>query len=105
MDGSESEVIKKLNTLADQLLSGKRKFQIDIEDIDNIKDEELKLLANKLITMAEQFVECSAFLIDLSHGKLFTEPPRMNAFANPFKQLHSELRHLTWQIQQIADGD
>jgi len=29
----------------------------------------------------------------------------MNAFANPFKQLHSELRHLTWQIQEIANGD
>ena len=105
MNGSERDVIQNLTHIADQLLSGKRKIKIGIEDIDGIEDEGLRVLTSKLVTMAEQYTECSSFIVDLSSGKLCSEPPRMNAFANPFKQLHSELRHLTWQIQQIADGD
>ena len=104
MSENDSDVIRKLIDVSDQLLSSKRKIKVDI-DIDGIENEELKSLAGKIKSMAEQFMESFAFMIDLSYGKLFTEPPRANAFANPFKQLHSELRHLTWQIQQIADGD
>jgi len=105
MSENDSNVIHKLNSIVDQLLSGKRKFNFDLGDIDSIEDERLKMLAGKVVTLAEQYRDCYGFIIDLSCGRLYTESPRMNAFANPFKQLHSELRHLTWQIQQIADGD
>ena len=105
MNGKESDIIRKLNYIVNQILSGKRKFDLDIENIDDIEDENVKLLAEKIVQLGEQYRDCYEFMVDLSCGRLYTEPPRMNVFANPFKQLHSELRHLTWQIQEIAGGD
>ena len=105
MNGTDSDIILKLTNIVDQLLSGKSKFTFDATGIDDIEDERLKSLAGKVIHLAEQYRECYGFILDLSYGRLYTEPPRMNVFAGPFMQLHSELRHLTWQIQQIADGD
>ena len=105
MNGNEGDVIPKLSNIVDQLLSGKRKIKNELDNIDGIEDEELKSLAGKIVSLAEQYAECYGFIVDLSYGRLFTEPPRSNALANPFKQLHAELRHLTWQIQEIANGD
>ena len=105
MNGQVSNIIQKLNHIVNQILSGKSKFNLDAGDVDNIEDEDIKSLAKKIVNLGEQYRDCHSFLVDLSCGRLYTEPPRMNAFANPFKQLHSELRHLTWQIQEIAGGD
>ena len=104
MNGNDSDVLPILKNIVEQLLSGKRKIKIDL-DVESIEDDAIKALAIKVMTVAEQYMECYGFIVDLSAGRLYTESPRGNAFANPFKQLHSELRHLTWQIQQIADGD
>jgi len=100
----QDSIVQKLNNIADQLLSGKRKIITDIDNIDSIENEGIKSLAGKIQTIVKQYMDCYEFMVDLSCGRLKTETPR-NAFANPFKQLHGELRHLTWQIQQIADGD
>jgi len=105
MDGKESDIILKINHIVNQILSGKRKLDLDIGDISGIKDEGVKSLAGKVLQLGEQYRDCYGFILDLSCGRLYTEAPRMNVFANPFKQLHSELRHLTWQIQEIANGD
>ena len=100
----QNSIIQKLNIISDQLLSGKRKIKTDIDNIDSIEDEGIKSLARKVQAIIKQYMDCYEFMVDLSCGRLNTETPR-NAFANPFKELHGELRHLTWQIQQIADGD
>ena len=105
MNGKENDILLRLNRIVDQILSGKRKFDLDVGDIDDIENEEIKSLTGKIVQLGEQYRDCYGFIVDLSCGRLSTEPPRMNAFANPFKQLHSELRHLTWQIQEIANGD
>jgi len=100
-----NDIVLKLDHIIHQLLSGKGNTILDPIDIDSIEDEALKSLAHKIETLAGQYKSCYRFIVDLSSGRLDTESPRMNAFANPFKQLHAELKHLTWQIQQIADGD
>ena len=105
MNGKESDIIVKLNQIVNQIQSGKRKFDIKIDGIDDVDNEQIKSLANNLVQLGQQYQDCYGFIIDLSCGRLYTESPRMNVFANPFKQLHSELRHLTWQIQEIANGD
>jgi PAS domain S-box-containing protein len=105
MSDNDKDIILKITGIADQILSGKRKINVDIGDVEGIEDEKIKELAGRIISLGEQYRDCYGFIVDLSSGKLYTEPPRLNAFANPFKQLHSELRHLTWQIQEIADGD
>ncbi|MDR1672570.1 MAG: PAS domain S-box protein [Bacteroidales bacterium] len=104
MNDSEKNIVLQLRSIINQLLSGKRKLSLDVCNLEEA-DEALKDLACEVITLGEQYRDSYGFILELASGKLYTEPPRMNAFANPFKQLHSELRHLTWQIQEIANGD
>ncbi|MDR2627284.1 MAG: PAS domain S-box protein, partial [Dysgonamonadaceae bacterium] len=105
MNDNENNILLKLILIVDQILSGKRKINLDTSGIENCESEQLKELVEKIVSLAEQYKESYGFILDLASGKLNISPPRINAFANPFKQLHSDLRHLTWQIQEIANGD
>jgi diguanylate cyclase (GGDEF)-like protein/PAS domain S-box-containing protein len=50
--------------------------------------------------------EIALFVLPLAHGDLSAPMPSSeNYLAAPFKELHSRLRELTWQAQQIARGD
>lgn len=56
------------------------------------------------------FTECIAENIELakamSKGNLDVKlPPPENEMADPLKNLHATLKHLTWQAQQVAKGD
>ncbi|MDR1667359.1 MAG: PAS domain-containing sensor histidine kinase [Bacteroidales bacterium] len=97
--------MSKLIQTVDHILSGKRKINSDMIDMENCENGKLTELAEKVAFLAEQYRESYGFILNLAAGKLNIEPPRINAFANPFKQLHSDLRHLTWQIQEISNGD
>ena len=51
-------------------------------------------------------VEAKAFANELSNGNLNCDvPSAKNEIASPLKSLHATLRHLTWQAQQVANGD
>lgn len=94
------EAIEKLILL----LQGKAPEPIETEKISNEKDRELAILLNRLFLFVQ---ETNEFILPLSNGKLedIRVPPARNFFASPFKQLHSHLRHLTWQAEQVAKGD
>ena len=50
--------------------------------------------------------ETRDFAKELAVGNLnCAPPPPANEIASPLKMLHSSLRHLTWQTQQVAKGD
>ena len=50
--------------------------------------------------------ETRTFAKELAAGNLdCTPPPACNEIASPLKMLHSSLKHLTWQSQQVAKGD
>jgi len=50
--------------------------------------------------------EAQDLALSLSRGDLTAKlPSRSNAIAAPLKSLHSSLKHLTWQAQQIEQGD
>lgn len=50
--------------------------------------------------------ELRAFTQVLGQGNLSAPlPPSGNELAAPLKNLHASLRHLTWQTQQVAQGD
>jgi diguanylate cyclase (GGDEF)-like protein/PAS domain S-box-containing protein len=64
---------------------------------------ELARTVNRLIGFVQ---EISLFVLPLSRGELSAPmPSRENFMAAPFKELHSRLRELTWQAEQIARGD
>jgi len=50
--------------------------------------------------------ETRIFAKELSKGNLdYPVPPPANEIASSLKMLHSSLKHLTWQTQQVAKGD
>jgi signal transduction histidine kinase/HPt (histidine-containing phosphotransfer) domain-containing protein/ActR/RegA family two-component response regulator len=67
--------------------------------------EELQRLIRTTNALLKAFSEARDFLTALSGGILDVAPPRRNFLISPFKQLQASLRHLTWQTQQIAQGD
>lgn len=73
--------------------------------VDADQNEELKRLTDATNSLANKFREAYDFLVTLSQGGLDVDPPPRNFLITPFKQLHSSLRHLTWQTQQVARGD
>jgi signal transduction histidine kinase len=74
-------------------------------DISVSQMPEMNTLTEKITDLGKQYCEARSFILGLSRGRLDLSPPRFNRFADPYKQLHSELCHLVWQITQISDGD
>jgi len=69
-------------------------------------ENELKQVVCYLNTLIAQYHEFAGFLDILSRGDLDFQPPRGRmAVLQSFKNLHANLRHLTWKTQQIAGGD
>lgn len=51
-------------------------------------------------------LEFREYAADLSKGRLERPfPSKENPFCDELKNLHSNLNHLTWQAEQVADGD
>ena len=63
-------------------------------------------LGEGLRYLGECILETRKFANALSRGELDGEAPsRNNEIAGPLKSLQSSLQHLTWQTQQVAQGD
>lgn len=95
-----------------ELLEYLRKIMFNPNDIPlkepdlNAFDPTLYQLGEGLIYLAKS-IECfKEYATELSTGNLSVEfPPKENFFCAPLKNLHANLNHLTWQAQQIANGD
>ena len=98
------ELIDRITAAIHYLRVGKTARPIDIPE--DLPDNEIR----QLITYVNRFlVEFSAFseaLAQMAQGELHTWglASRM-AVVQSLKTLHSNLRHLTWKTQQVADGD
>ena len=95
-----NEVCLKLNTL----LEGKVPDLIPVDKFKEADDRQLAQLLNELFAYLREIQE---FILPLSRGNLDqVKPPRKRNFlSSPFKELHSRLLHLTWQANQVAQGD
>jgi diguanylate cyclase (GGDEF)-like protein len=66
----------------------------------------LQMTGKALLYFAECLTELTVFAKSLAKGELNGKmPSRSNEIAAPLKALHANLRHLTWQTQQVAKGD
>jgi signal transduction histidine kinase len=75
-------------------------------DIRTVEDEAERQLAQELNQLIAFMQEIHDFIIPLSKGELAEiQISRKNFFGSPFKELHSRLLHLTWQANQVANGD
>jgi diguanylate cyclase (GGDEF)-like protein len=72
----------------------------------NALPEDYKDLGNGLKYFVECVLETKTMAQDLAAGDLnCLIPSPENEIAAPLKSLHASLRHLTWQSQQVANGD
>jgi phosphoserine phosphatase RsbU/P len=67
--------------------------------------EEVQVLCEAANALVGTFADAQDFISSLSKGMLDVDPPPRNFLISPFKQLHSNLKHLTWQTKQVAKGD
>jgi two-component system, cell cycle response regulator len=66
---------------------------------------ELNALGDSIARLGLLLADAREFISALSQGRLDVGPPPRNPLIAPFKQMHANLRHLTWQTRQIAAGD
>ena len=85
------------------LLQGNIPEEIDTSKITDERELNLANMLNQLISFMQEIHD---FIIPLSEGELaeIKISPK-NFFGSPFKELHSRLLHLTWQANQVANGD
>jgi two-component system, cell cycle response regulator len=66
---------------------------------------ELNAMEESIARLGVLLSDAREFITALSQGRLDVNPPPRNPLIGPFKQMHANLRHLTWQTKQIAAGD
>ncbi len=102
MRPAEKDVIQELQHAVSELLAGR---SVSAAPSCRTEHRELHDLSETLRRLVTALREAGEFITRLSQGDLGADPPARNFLISPFKQLHSSLRHLTWQAQQIAAGD
>jgi serine phosphatase RsbU (regulator of sigma subunit) len=103
VESSERAIIGLIADALQGLLHGGRVSPVPTPDRD--VDEGVRRLVDIANLCLKQHGESREFLDSLSRGNLDCEPPPRNLLLSPFKQLHSNLRHLVWQTDQVAKGD
>jgi diguanylate cyclase (GGDEF)-like protein/PAS domain S-box-containing protein len=102
MKTKEALVIEEIVKAFEELLHGEIPGEVVA---DSSYDEDIILLCELVNYLINTYSDARTFLLALSEGQLEVEIPRKNFLVSPFKQLHANLRHLTWQTQQVAKGD
>lgn len=97
----EALILRELNEQLSRLLQG------DFSPVRKISAEapELQTMADLFARFGAYLAEAQNFISALYKGKLDVDPPPRNPLIASCKQLHANLRHLTWQTKQIAAGD
>ncbi len=93
-----------LRELTDQLARAVR-GEFTVLTLSDTGGFEIDALADMISKLVGEMKEAQEFIAALSLGRLDVDPPRRNHLISSFKQLHSNLCHLTWQTKQIAAGD
>lgn len=101
------QVLNQINTYFKEVLHrglGKKGLIFPI-DLNRVEDDNLKEICSRLAVIFEMINESYQCSGQLSQGKLDSQVSRTNIFGMPLKALQASLAHLTWQVNQVADGD
>lgn len=104
MTEKESDYLKQLNFILEQLVDGKCITELPSFECES-DNEDILALNETVKQLTWQYQSSFDFIMNLAKGNLDVDPPRKNSLANHYKTLHAELRHLTWQLEQIARGN
>lgn len=107
MDANDKMLIRSLNDILIKIVNGNLDESIvDIEKLDiesNIL--EIKELTHSIKKLSMNIYEALNFSNMIANGNLNANLDRDNRVIDSLKQLQSTLKHLTWQLNQIAKGD
>jgi len=101
MNQREKAVIKILTEKMDRIARG----DFPPSDSTHLNIPEMSDLLESISRLGVMLSDAHEFISALSQGRLDINPPSHNPLIAPFKQMHANLRHLTWQTKQIAEGD
>jgi adenylate cyclase len=100
----EEELIDRLTATLHYLRTGKVPLPVSIPD--DLPDNEIRqfiIFVNRFLVEFAIFTEAMG---QVAQGELNTRPITSKmAVVHSFKALQSNLKHLTWKTQQIAEGD
>ncbi len=102
MTDEEKELLRAMTGQLSALLRGEPLRQLEPGDGSPVELQDLVEAINRLIRTYE---ETRPFVMALAQGDLSIQPPAGSPLVAPYKKLHANLRHLTWQTQQIVSGD
>lgn len=102
MEDQESAFLNRISEVLEQLLMGEVPGELDCS---SCKSDDLNDTCERMNRLIRAYADANHFLLALSEGRLDVDVPPRNFLISHFKQLHSNLKHLTWQARQIARGD
>jgi class 3 adenylate cyclase len=98
------EDIDRITAAIYHILKGRVPKLVDIPP--DYPENEVRQLVQFVNTFIKEYTDFSTALFDLSRGELeFDSPKGSLQVLHSLKNLHANLRHLTWKTQQIAKGD
>jgi two-component system, cell cycle response regulator len=101
MNKEEKNALQKLTEKLESITIG----EIHNIDLEPSTIAEFKRLEEAIVRQGKMLSDANNFISALCRGNLDVEPPPRNPLIGHFKQMHANLRHLTWQTKQIAAGD
>ncbi len=112
MLSQEENIFNDLNQVTLTLIGGKMDIALELLDhIEAVYDRQKynPEFVGNLRKFISQYKDGAVFLNAIANGNLDIplpeDPLRENYLIAEYKQLHSNLNHLTWQMQQIVRGD
>lgn len=100
----KEEIIDKITEVIYLMLNGKEPKNIELPS--EYPDNEIKQVISYLNKFIIEYNLISDFMNSLATGEIdFTPTKSKMKVAQSFKHLRSNLKHLTWKTQQIANGD
>lgn len=103
MTDEERKILTRLDEALKLVLQGRKGG--NLAELTSSEEPEVQQLCNTVENLLAQYNQSYDFVLDLAKGRLDTVAPPLNSMASPFKQLQADLKHLTWQIHQISEGD
>lgn len=104
---NSGQILNEINKYFKEILQrglGKKGLIFPI-DLNIVEDDNLKDICSRLAVIFEMVNESYQFSEQLSRGALNSQISRKNIFGMPLKGLQASLAHLTWQVNQVAEGD
>jgi len=105
---NDNEILIQLTAVIVSISKGRVKDVLPVLAsivIDDTNSETVRKLYHEIVFLSKNQSEAKEYIFELTQGNLNMISPKGNHLIDPFKELHSNLRHLVWQTQQVAQGD